>query len=61
MTIDPLALPTDHPFGVHNLPYGVFAHEDRARVGARLGVRPRGGAVRRGLGGLPEWHDRSGF
>lgn len=37
MTIDPLALPTDHPFGVHNLPYGVFAHEDRARVGARLG------------------------
>ncbi len=31
-----LDLPADHPFGVHNLPYGVFTHVGRSRVGVRL-------------------------
>ena len=33
-----LDLPTDHPFGVHNLPYGVFSvGDDDRRVGVRVG------------------------
>ncbi len=33
-----LDLPADHPFGVHNLPYGVFSTAgDRPRVGVRVG------------------------
>jgi fumarylacetoacetase len=35
-----LELPPDHPYGVHNLPYGVFVrHEkpDEARIGVRIG------------------------
>ncbi|MFQ6173056.1 fumarylacetoacetase [Oryzobacter sp. R7] len=33
-----LDLPADHPFGVHNLPYGVFsAGDDERRVGVRVG------------------------
>ena len=27
-------LPADHPFGPHNLPYGVFDHDGRTRVHA---------------------------
>ena len=35
-----LDLPTDHPFGVHNLPYGVFSvGDDDRRVGVRVGDR----------------------
>ncbi|MBC7677461.1 MAG: fumarylacetoacetase [Pseudorhodobacter sp.] len=32
-------LPADHPFGLHNLPYGSFRlqHEQRARVGVAVG------------------------
>ncbi|MFV0462933.1 MAG: fumarylacetoacetase [Nostocoides sp.] len=30
-------LPADHPFGDANLPYGVFSHQGRRRVGVRLG------------------------
>lgn len=30
-------LPADHPFGPHNLPYGVFDHDGRTRVGVRVG------------------------
>ncbi|QKW08515.1 fumarylacetoacetase [Streptomyces sp. NA04227] len=35
----PFDLPEDHPFGPHNLPYGVFtpAESDAPRVGVRLG------------------------
>ncbi len=33
-----LDLPADHPFGIHNLPYGVFSTGDGARrVGVRVG------------------------
>jgi fumarylacetoacetase len=33
-----LDLPADHPFGVHNLPYGIFSAKDLApRVGVRIG------------------------
>ncbi len=33
-----LDLPADHPFGVHNLPYGVFSTPDGGpRVGVRIG------------------------
>ncbi|MGL5816393.1 MAG: fumarylacetoacetase [Phycicoccus sp.] len=33
-----LDLPADHPFGVHNLPYGVFGvGDDSPRVGTRIG------------------------
>lgn len=32
-----LDLPADHPFGIHNLPYGVFEHSGHRRVGVRLG------------------------
>ncbi|MGL5908455.1 MAG: fumarylacetoacetase, partial [Phycicoccus sp.] len=33
-----LDLPAGHPFGVHNLPYGVFSTDDRPpRVGTRIG------------------------
>jgi fumarylacetoacetase len=33
-----LDLPADHPFGVHNLPYGVFSTDDGPRrVGVRVG------------------------
>lgn len=35
---DPLDLPEGHPFGAHNLPYGVFSYGDQdPRVGVRLG------------------------
>ena len=35
-----LDLPADHPFGVHNLPYGVFSvGDDARRVGVRIGER----------------------
>ncbi|MGP3983957.1 fumarylacetoacetase [Streptomyces sp. KR80] len=36
----PLDLPEDHPFGLHNLPYGVFStpdEPDRHRIGVRYG------------------------
>ena len=35
-----LDLPADHPYGVHNLPYGVFVRNekpDEARIGVRIG------------------------
>jgi len=33
-----LELPADHPFGIHNLPYGVFSTADTGpRVGVRIG------------------------
>ena len=33
-----LDLPADHPYGVHNLPYGVFSTPDAGpRVGVRVG------------------------
>lgn len=32
-----LSLSTQDPFGAHNLPYGVFEHTGRVRVGVRLG------------------------
>lgn len=33
-----LDLPADHPFGIHNLPYGVFStHGTQRRVGVRVG------------------------
>jgi fumarylacetoacetase len=32
-----LDLPKGHPFGVANLPYGVFVHDGKARVGVRFG------------------------
>ena len=31
-----LDVPADHPFGIHNLPYGVYS---RAGVSPRVGVR----------------------
>jgi fumarylacetoacetase len=35
-----LDLPADHPFGIHNLPYGVYSTGDgRTRVGVRVGDR----------------------
>ena len=36
-----LDLPADHPFGLHNLPYGSFRlqHEQQARVGVAVGGR----------------------
>ncbi|WP_306321100.1 MULTISPECIES: fumarylacetoacetase [unclassified Streptomyces] len=49
--LDPLDLPEGHPFGPHNLPYGVFspASSDEAerRVGVRIGdhVLDAGGAA----------------
>ncbi|MFE6888688.1 fumarylacetoacetase [Streptomyces sp. NPDC057694] len=36
--LDPLDLPEGHPFGSHNLPYGVFSRAGESpRVGVRLG------------------------
>ena len=33
-----LDLPADHPYGIHNLPYGVFSTPDAGpRVGVRVG------------------------
>ena len=32
-----LDLPADHPFGVHNLPYGVYSTGAERRVGVRVG------------------------
>jgi len=32
-----LDLPTDHPFGIHHLPYGVFSVGGAPRVGVRIG------------------------
>lgn len=29
-------IPADHPFGTHNLPYGIFEHQGRRRVGVRI-------------------------
>ena len=37
MTHPALDLAADYPFGIHNLPYGVFDHGGHARVGVRLG------------------------
>jgi fumarylacetoacetase len=40
MTVSWLALPVDSPFGVHNLPYGVFTAPDapdRRRIGVAVG------------------------
>ncbi|MEV3859497.1 fumarylacetoacetase [Streptomyces sp. NPDC050095] len=44
----PLDLPEGHPFGAHNLPYGVFSYADESpRVGVRIGdhVLDAGGAA----------------
>jgi fumarylacetoacetase len=32
-----LDLPADHPFGIHNLPYGVYSTGAERRVGVRIG------------------------
>ena len=33
-----LDLPADHPYGIHNLPYGVFSTDGaQPRVGVRVG------------------------
>ncbi|MGH3663562.1 MAG: fumarylacetoacetase [Micromonosporaceae bacterium] len=35
-----LPIAADHPYGIHNLPYGVFVHSDKpdeARIGVRVG------------------------
>ncbi|WP_329180409.1 fumarylacetoacetase [Streptomyces sp. NBC_01477] len=50
---NPFAVPSDDPFGPHNLPYGVFgtAAEPRQRIGVRLGDRVLdAGAAARAVG-----------
>jgi fumarylacetoacetase len=48
-----LDLPADHPYGMDNLPYGVFSTADRTpRVGVRIGDRVLDAGAAAELGGM---------